>query len=222
MWLVFDRLWSRNALDEMVVLFARNLEMFAELSEQLLLEDRNQAIARARQLRDQITAGFQAVTAQADAVLFEFGPDRHDKLKIRENIRRWQPSVRTLLLVLITYAQYRWQRPLKDLAPAIAEAHIAFDKDFAATMRALASEVTGKAPEPVPDIHAVAENLQRQISQYFEDQNLPVSIVGADVIRLVGSLTSILTPLHEDIHETFANAGNSLEGRAPAQQTAEA
>jgi multidrug resistance protein MdtO len=222
MWLVFDRLWSRNALDEMVVLFSRNLEMFAQLSEQLLIEDRDQAIKRARQLRDQITAGFQAVTAQADAVLFEFGPERQQKLRIRENVRRWQPSLRTLLLVLVTYAQYRWQRPLKDLPPAIAEAHIAFDKDFAVAMRGLASEVKGKVPEPVPDMHAVAENLQKQIRQYYEDQKLPVSIQGADVIRLVGSLMSILTPLHEDIHETFASEGNPLEGRAPGQQPAEA
>lgn len=222
MWLVFDRLWARNAVDEMVTIFARNLEMFAELSEQLLIEDRNQAIKRARQLRDQITAGFQAVTAQADAVLFEFGPERREKLKLRENVRRWQPSLRTLLLVLVTYSQYRWQRPLKDLPPAVAEAHIAFDKDFAVAMRCLATEVTGRVPEPVPDMRAAAENLQKQIRKHYEDEKLPVSIQGADLIRLVGSLMSILTPLHEDIHETFAMEGNPLPGPAPTQRTAEA
>ncbi len=31
MWLLFDRLWMRNALDEMEAIFAHNLEMFAEL-----------------------------------------------------------------------------------------------------------------------------------------------------------------------------------------------
>ena len=29
MWLIYDRLWQKNALDEMQRLFARNLEMFA-------------------------------------------------------------------------------------------------------------------------------------------------------------------------------------------------
>jgi multidrug resistance protein MdtO len=203
-------------------LFARNLEMFAELVDQLLVEDRIQAIKKFRQLRDQITAGFQAVIAQADAVLFEFGPTRQYKLKLREDVRRWQPSLRTLLLVETTYAQYRWQRPLGDLPPVIAEAHTEFDKDVADAMRALASEVTGKVPETVPDIRASAENLQQQIRQYYENKDLPVSIQGSDVIRLVGSLTSILSSLHEDIHATLVSAREPLDGPAQSQQPAEA
>ena len=97
MWLIYDRLWVKNALDEMQTVFARNLEMFAELTEQLLEKDQIKAIRRIRQLRDQLNAGFPAVTAQADAVLFEFGPSRQRKLQIREDVRRWQPSIRTLL-----------------------------------------------------------------------------------------------------------------------------
>jgi len=222
MWVVYDRLWARDALAEMEHLFAHNFEMFAELVDQLLVEDRNQAIKKSRQLRDQITAGFQAVVAQADAVLFEFGPTRQHKLKVREDIRRRQPQLRTLLLVQITYSQYRWQRPVKDLPPAIAEAHIAFDRDVARTMRALANEVSRKVPEDVPDIQASATNLQHQIQQYYQDQNLPVSVMGSDVIRLVGSITSILSSLHEDIHSNFASAREPLDGHAPSQRPAEA
>ena len=44
------------------------------LTEQLLEKDQIKAIRRIRQLRDQLNAGFQAVSAQADALLFEFGP----------------------------------------------------------------------------------------------------------------------------------------------------
>ena len=106
MWLIYDRLWVKNALDEMQTVFARNLEMFAELTEQLLEKDQVKAIKRIRQLRDQLNAGFPAVTAQADAVLFEFGPSRRRKLQIREDIRRWQPTIRTLLQVQIASVQY--------------------------------------------------------------------------------------------------------------------
>jgi multidrug resistance protein MdtO len=115
MWLLFDRLWVRNALDEMEAVFAHNLEMFAELAEQLLVKDQIQAILRIRTLRDQINAGFQAVTAQSDAVLFEFGPSRQRKLEIREHIRQWQPSIRTLLQVQMTSAQFLSQKPLTGL-----------------------------------------------------------------------------------------------------------
>ena len=97
MWLLFDRLGVHNAVDEMQRLFARNLEMFADLTEQLLVDDQIKAIKRMRTLRDQLNAGFDAVRAQSDAVLFEFGAARERKLKIRDDIRRWQPAIRTLV-----------------------------------------------------------------------------------------------------------------------------
>ena len=89
MGLFFDLLGVRNALDEMRAVFARNLEMFAELAEQLLVEDHIKAIKRIRRLRDQINDGFQAVTAQSDAVLLDFSLSRQQKLQIRKNIQRW-------------------------------------------------------------------------------------------------------------------------------------
>ena len=57
----FDLLWVRNPTAEMQAVFSRNLEMFAELTEQLLEKDQTKAIKRIRQLRDQLNAGFQAV-----------------------------------------------------------------------------------------------------------------------------------------------------------------
>ena len=144
MWLIYDRLWQKNALDEMQRLFARNLDMFAELTEQLLEKDQIKAIRRIRQLRDQLNAGFPAVSTQADAVLFEFGPSRQRKLQIREDLRRWQPSIRTLLQVQITSVQYLVNKPLSNLPEPIAQAGVAFEKDVAQVMHAMASEASGK------------------------------------------------------------------------------
>jgi multidrug resistance protein MdtO len=222
MWLIYDRMWSKNAVDEMKVIFARDLEMFAELTDQLLVEDRNQAVKRIRQLRDQINAGFQAVNAQADAVLFEFGPSRQQKLREREDIRRWQPPLRTLLLVQITLSQYRMQNPLKDLSPAMAEAHIQFYKDVARVMRVMAAEVGGKFTEAAPQIQASAANLEREIRKSYEEQSTPLPPQPSDVIHLTETLASILSPLYEDIHSTLVSARNPLDHHAPAQQTAEA
>src|SRR5580658_3264431 len=131
MWLIYDRLWVKNAVDEMQTVFAHNLEMFAELAEQLLEKDQIKAIKRIRQLRDQLNAGFGAVTAQADAVLFEFGPSRRQKMQIREDLRRWQPSIRTLLLVQIASVQYLVHKPLSGLPEPIAQTGVAFEKDIA-------------------------------------------------------------------------------------------
>ena len=120
MGIFFDLLWVRSPLDEMQAVFASNLEMFAELAEQFLDQDQIKAIRRIRQLRDQLNAGFQAVTAQSDAVLLDFSTARQRKLQIREDIRRWHPAFRTLLVVQVTSAQYLAYKPLTDLPEPVA------------------------------------------------------------------------------------------------------
>jgi multidrug resistance protein MdtO len=204
MWLIFDRLWVRNALDEMQSVFAHNLEMFAQLAEELLDPDQVHAILRIRQLRDRINAGFDAVRAQSDAILFEFGSQRQRKLQIRDDIRRWQPSIRTLLQVQVTSAQYLVYKPLKDMPLPINEAGVAFEKDIALVMRAMANVVTGKPVGVVPDIRLSAAHMREAISNYYDGQGAPISDESTDVMGLADSLAAILAPLYDDIRDTFA------------------
>ena len=204
MWLLYDRLWQKNALDEMQRLFARNLEMFAELTEQLLVKDQIKAIRRIRQLRDQLNAGFPAVSTQADAVLFEFGPSRQRQLQIREDFRRWQPSIRTLLQVQIASIQYLVNKPLNNLPEPIAQAGVAFEQDVAQVMHAMASEASGKPVAGVPDISLSAAQFQEAIHKYYQDTGTPVPTQASDVLGLAESLASIIAPLYEDIRDTFA------------------
>jgi multidrug resistance protein MdtO len=212
MGLFFDLLWVRNALDEMQAVFARNLEMFAELAEQLLEPDQIKAIKRIRQLRDQLNVGFQAVTAQSDAVLLDFGPSRQRKLQIRENLRRWQPPLRTLLVVQITSVQYLVQNPLTDLPEPMAQAGIAFERDVARVMRAMADEVVEKPVDAVPDIRLSAARLQQEIHKYYEELGVPVPAHASDVISLGESIALILAPLYEDIHATVVSSRRSAAG----------
>jgi multidrug resistance protein MdtO len=203
MWLIYDRLWVRNALEEMQAIFARNLEQFAELAEQLLEKDQVKAIQRIRQLRDQLNAGFDAVRAQADAVLFEFGPSRRLKLQIREDIRRWQPSIRTLLQVQVAAVQYLARQPLSNLPEPIAVAGVAFEEDMALVMRAMASEVRGNPGADVPDIRMSAARFEQAIREYYQGAGVPVSEQATDVLGLAESLATILAPLYEDVRDTY-------------------
>jgi multidrug resistance protein MdtO len=204
MWLIYDRLWVKNALDEMQMVFARNLEMFAELTEQLLEKDQTKAIRRIRQLRDQLNAGFAAVTAQADGILFEFGPSRQRKLKIREDVRRWQPSIRTLLQVQVASVQYLSHKPLSNLPEPMAQAGIAFEKDIAMVMHAMANEVSGKPVDTPPDIRISAARMQEAIRNYYQNLGVPVPAQASDVLGLAESLATIVAPLYEDVRATFA------------------
>jgi multidrug resistance protein MdtO len=221
MWLLFDRLWVRNALDEMQTVFAKNLETFAELAEQLNEEDIVKAIKRMRQLRDQINAGFTAVIAQSDAILFEFGPERERKLQIRENILRWQPSIRTLLQLQVTLSQYRVKKSLGKLPEVIERERLAFERDIASTMHALANEVKGKPLGAAPDIQTSARRLQQEIHKYYQEQGMPIAPEISDVIELAESLASVLSPLYEDIHATLSlirgtSASQTFDASRPA------
>jgi multidrug resistance protein MdtO len=208
----FDLLWVRSAVGEMQAVFAHNLEMFAELAEQLLVEDHIKAIRRIRQLRDQINDGFQAVTAQSDAVLLDFSPARQQKLRIRKNIQRWQPSIRTLLQVQITAAQYLAQNPLTNLPESVAQAGVVFERDVAQVMHAMASEVSGKLVDAAPDIRLSAARLQQEIHKYYQQRGLQIAPQATDVISLAENLASILAPLYEDIHSTVRSAQEDIGG----------
>ena len=212
MGLFFDLLWVKNAVSEMQAVFAHNLELFAELAEQLLGEDNIKATRRIRQLRDQINEGFQAVTAQSDAVLLDFSPSRQQKLRIRKDIRRWQPAIRTLLQVQITAVQYFIKNPLSDLPAPVAQAGVGFERDMAQVMRAMASEVSGKPVDAVPDIRLSAAKLQQEIRKYYEERGQQISPQASDVISLAENLASILAPLYEDIHSTFARPQEDVGG----------
>jgi multidrug resistance protein MdtO len=210
MGLFFDLLWARKPVNEMQTVFAHNLELFAELAEQLLEEDQIKAIRRIRQLRDQINAGFSAVTAQSDAVLLDFSSSRQQNLQIRKDIRRWQPPIRTLLQVQITAVQYLARTPLSDLPQPVALAGTRFEKDVAQVMRAIACEVSDKPVPAVPDIRLSAESVQQEIRKYYQDLGMPVSPQASDLIDLIESLASVLSPLYEDIHSTFATSLNTI------------
>ena len=203
MWLVFDRLWVRDALQEMQDAFARNLRLLAELLELRGTQDKVEAIKQAIQLRDRINEGFNAVKAQADAVVFEFGPTRQRKLQIRNDMRRWQATLGTLLQVQITYLQYLFQLRLPDMPASITEAQTAFEKNLTDGIRAMSAEVCGSIPVAAPDIQASAMTLKEEIQAHYSASGSPIPPPLIDMITLTQNLASIVAPLSVDIHSTF-------------------
>lgn len=210
MWLVFDRLWVRDALQEMQDAFSRNLRRLAELFEPLRKDDREQAAKRILQLRDQINNGFNVVKAQSDAVLFEFGPSRERKLKIRDDFRRWQPTLGILLQVQTTFLQYLLEIRFPELPPKIAEAEMAFEKDMAIIVQTMSDDVAGKVTNTVPDIQESAVALRQEIHNHYLRSGAPIPSPLADIITLTQNLASIVVPVYADIHSTFTNSESAV------------
>lgn len=209
MWLVFDHLWVRNALQEMQDSFARSLRLLAEMIELAAVparQDQFIAVAnRAVQLRDQINDAFNTVKAQADAVVFEFGASRRRKLRIRDDFRRWQPILGTLMQAQITGLQYLFEKRYPELTPEISAALSTFEEDMATTARAMSDEVSGKISSTAPDVQDSANRLRQEIQKHYAavGQAVPPALV--DLITISQNLSSIAAPLYDDIHTTFAD-----------------
>jgi multidrug resistance protein MdtO len=184
MWLVFDRLWVRGALQEMRDAFSRNLRMLAELFEESRKGRREEAAQRVLKLRDQINSGFNAVGAQSDALLLEFGPSRERKPRIRDDFRRWQPTLGALLHVQIAFLQYISRTRFPELPPKIAKAQTAFERDMAIVTQNMSDDVAGKMTSTAPDIQESASALRREIHQHYGRSGMPIPPSFADIITL--------------------------------------
>jgi multidrug resistance protein MdtO len=107
MWLVFERLLSRSAADEMVRIFVANLRLFSDVLTSAPRAGDSPGILKVRRLRDAIYRRFGEVIAQADAVPFQTGPSRPGDMAARDRIRRWQTSLRTFYLLETPLLQFR-------------------------------------------------------------------------------------------------------------------
>jgi multidrug resistance protein MdtO len=95
-------------------------------------------------------------------------------------------------------------KPLSNLPEPIAEAGVAFEKDVAQVMHAMASEARGKPVGGAPDISTSAAHFREAVHKYYQDAGTPVPTQASDVLGLAESLASIIAPLYEDIRDTFA------------------
>ena len=209
MWLVFDHLWVRGAVQEMQDTFSRNLQKLAEMIDLATTPElemqREQVAKRVLQLRDQINEGFNTVKSQADAVLFEFGRTRQRKLRMRDDFRRWQPALGTLMQAQITGLQYLFEKRYPELPPEIAKALDEFEKDMATTARAMSDEVSGKVAGQTPDVEQSADRLKQEVEKHYAGLGQPVPPALLDMITISQNLASIAAPLYTDIHATFTN-----------------
>jgi multidrug resistance protein MdtO len=103
MWLAFERLYPQPAASQMVTQFARSARLVASLNS---LDPSGLDTKRLSAVRDRISGLFTNVNAEADAVLFESGPQRTAYLAARVRIRRWLASLRTLYLLQLPFLQF--------------------------------------------------------------------------------------------------------------------
>ncbi len=143
MWLVFDHLWSAPAGVAMKDAFVSGLRLLAQFAREPISNDLRTAMQRSAFLRETINAQFDKVQALADGVLFEFGPTRQRDLELRSFIRRWQPELRTLFVMRITFWKYRAQVPGFAFPERIRVRQAAYDERSARMLEEMADRIEG-------------------------------------------------------------------------------
>ena len=144
MWLAFDVLWSAPAGVAMKKAFVSALRLLAEFAREPASGDMQAAIQRSYALREAVNAQFDNVRSLADGVLFEFGRSRHHDLVLRDQIREWQPQLRTLFLLRIAAWKYRVQLSGFELPEGVQAWQRLYDKRSADILNDLADRVEGK------------------------------------------------------------------------------
>jgi multidrug resistance protein MdtO len=180
MWLAFDVLLSAPAGVAMKKSFVSALRLLAELAREPVSGDTRVAIERSYALREAINAQFDNVRSLADGVLFEFGRSRHQNLMLREQIREWQPQLRTLFLMRIASWKYRLQLPGFELPDAMRTWQKLYDERSAGILNDLADRVEGvsQRSNAIPALGSVPDSGSFG-ALYGEIDKLTTSVAGS-------------------------------------------
>lgn len=173
MWLVFETLGSKPAVQVMRELFAENLHLMAEYARPWP-HGRPADLRKIRTLREKISENFFAVNSQGDAVLFEIGRSRDQSLAVRARLRAWQPQVRSLFLLEVALLQYRLQVSPRDLPASLLRAATHFDNEVSALLEGIgrAFRCEDRSWEPYNAQMAYAD-LEHAILDAFHNEPVP-------------------------------------------------
>jgi multidrug resistance protein MdtO len=170
MWLVFETLGSKPAVEVMRELFADSLHLMAQLATPWP-RGKPADLKKIRTLREKISQNFLGVVSQADAVLFEIGRSRDQSLALRHRLLEWQPQLRSLFLMQIALLQYRVQVSPQDLPAPVLRATARFDSEVSALLEGIARAFRSKDTSSKPDnIQMAYADLEHAIFDGFHNE----------------------------------------------------
>jgi multidrug resistance protein MdtO len=191
MWLVFDRLWGEPAAVGMRAAFISTVRSLAQLAKGPASRDIRDEIGRSFALRETINANLDKASAQADGVLFEFGPSRERDLQLRTYVRRWQPQLRALFLMRIALQKYRLQLPGFELPELLRAQLKTYDSDSARLLEKMADWIERNEPQLTDSGDVFAERPDRTAERIAADAAAQLPPGRAQ------SLISLLRGIHE-------------------------
>ena len=161
MWLVFDQLWGSSAAVEMRRTFISNLRSLGQFVREPL--PGTEKTWRSDSLRETINSNFDKVRSLADGVLFELGSSRQADLALRDQIRQWQPQLRTLFVTRLALLKYRLQLPGFELPEPVREVQLDFDNRLARLLDGMADRMEGEPADGTDHFEGAFERLEQTV-----------------------------------------------------------
>ncbi|MHB8303730.1 MAG: hypothetical protein ACYDC6_12960 [Acidobacteriaceae bacterium] len=187
MWLIYDRMWMVPAAMEMKTLFLQNLRDVARFGGLPLRDDQRLNLRWVLHERGVIDSNFNKVRSLADAVLLEFGPQRAERIKLRNHIRAWQPELQTIFILKLSLVQH-WLSSANKGFPPLAErvqAHVAVMLDGAA------KSWDGKPETSAEEYTQTSADLLAELEQEERDANTMSAAETATVLALSHSMLAV-------------------------------
>jgi multidrug resistance protein MdtO len=203
MWLIFDQIWAKPAAEEMITIFTANVRLIADLSKRSTAGDPAIYIKWIRASRNTIYNNFQSVTAQADAIPFEFGPRRKLHMVARAHIRRWQPELRTLYLLQVASLHHRIFGAGADFPKPLLDAQDNFHQGCARILDSMADHLEGKdSPPNVEELDAALRKLEENLAQAANETSGGVFARAEGFMTLSRQISLLLEDLFHDVNRT--------------------
>ncbi len=170
MWLVFETLGSKPAVQVMRELFAESLHLMAQLATPWP-RGKPADLQKIVTIREKISQNFLGVTSQADAVLFEIGRSREQSLALRHRLLDWLPQLRSIFLMQVALLQYRLQVSPQDLPAPVVRAAARFDNEVSALLEGIARAFRFKDTSCKPhNIQMAYADLEHAIFDSFHNE----------------------------------------------------
>ena len=197
MWLTFDRIWVKDSASDLIDSFVSNLRRIAGF-DQPVRGDLRATIAWVRQERAAINSSFDQIRNISNSLIFEFGSGWHAKKALREQIRQWQPHLRTYFLLTVALFHYRAESSDGTLEPD-AERNVRNSRQILLSLAELKDPAA-----PPPQVRDAARQTDALIQRCEPEvtagrsENEPLE---SETMRVSRSMLDIAVSLAEEMRE---------------------
>jgi multidrug resistance protein MdtO len=202
MWIVFERLNPTSAAEQMVKSFAESARLIAGMLSRSPFGNHGEGVLMIRQQRDQLARLFDAVHAEADAVLFETGKRRAGHLAGRDRVRRCQTTLRTFYVMELPFLQMRLYGDRSSGSSAFEALDARFRGDCSDALIQIADRLESHLKGDVFPAQVIPAQSNRVWEEFVQQRSAELLTDERSMLEFMGRLVRLLNNLESEVVST--------------------